>query len=57
MGGRALRLGWAKRPSAAARTDKVSGALRQGQTWQFAAWEIARLGSYHLGIYPWEVAA
>ena len=26
-------------------------ALRQGQTW-----EIAQLGSYQLGKYPWEVA-
>jgi len=26
-------------------------ALRLGQTWQVAAWEIA-----HLGEYPWEVA-
>ena len=31
-------------------------ALRLGQTWSAAAWEIAHLGSCHLGKYPWEVA-
>jgi len=30
--------------------------LRLGQTWEFAAWEIAHLVSCHLGKYPWEVA-
>mgnify|MGYP000929313377 CR=1 FL=1 len=30
--------------------------LRLGQTWEVAAWEIAHLGSCHLGKYPWEVA-
>ena len=32
-------------PSVAARTD-----------WDFAAWEITHLGSYHLRKYPWKVA-
>ena len=31
-------------------------ALWLGQTWEVAAWEIARLGSFYLGKYPWEVA-
>ena len=31
-------------------------ALRLGQTWEVAAWEIAHLGSCHLGKYRWEVA-
>ena len=39
-GGRTLRLGWAR-----------GRALRLGQTWEVAAWEIA-----HLGNIPWEVA-
>ena len=25
--------------------------------WEVAAWEIAHLGSCHLGKYPWEVNA
>ena len=32
-------------------------ALRLGQTLEIAAWEIAHLGSCHLGKYPWEVVA
>jgi len=32
-------------------------ALRLGQTWKVAAWEIAQLGSCHLEKYSWEVAA
>ena len=31
--------------------------LRLGRTWEVAAWEIAQLGSCHLGKYSWEVAA
>ena len=31
-------------------------SLRQGQTWEVAAWEIGHLGSCYLGKYPWEVA-
>ena len=48
---RALRLGWARGPSAAARTVWEPSA----QAWEVAAWEIAHLGSCHLGKYPWEV--
>ena len=29
--------------------------MRLGQTWEVAAWEIAHLGSCHLGKYPCEV--
>ena len=53
--GRALRLGWTRRSSAAARTD-WGRALRLGQTWKVAAWKVAHLGSCHLEKYPWEVA-
>ena len=31
-------------------------ALRLGQTWEVAVWEIAHLGSCYLGKYPWYVA-
>ena len=31
--------------------------LRLGLTWEVAAWELAQLGSCHLGRYTWEVAA
>ena len=41
IGGRALRIehAWGR-------------ALRLGQTWKVATWEIAHLGSCHLGKYP-----
>ena len=32
-------------------------ARRLGRTWEVAAWEIAHLGSCHLGKYPWKVNA
>jgi len=32
-------------------------ALRLGQVWNVAVWEIAHLGSCHLGKYAWEVAS
>jgi len=51
---RTLRLGWARGPSTAAKTG-WGQALRLGQTWEVAAWEIPHLGSCHLGKYPWEV--
>ena len=35
----------------------VGRAQGLGQTWKAAAWEIAHLGSFHLGKHPWEVAA
>jgi len=39
-----------KVPSAAARSSKLGGkALRLGQTWDVAAWEIEYLGSCNLG--------
>ena len=41
-GGRALRLGWARGPSAAARTH-WGQALRLGKTWEVSACEIAHL--------------
>ena len=39
---RALRLGWTRGPSAAARTGG-DRALRLGHTWKVTAWEIAHL--------------
>ena len=55
MGGRALRLGWKR--GRAPRLEQAGGrALRLGQTWEGAAYEIAHLGSCHLGNYLWEVA-
>ena len=44
-----LRIGWARDrvgPSSEARTD----------IWEVVAWEIAHLGSCHLGKYSWENA-
>ena len=32
-------------------------ALRLGQTWEVAVWEIAHLRSFHLGKYPREIDA
>ena len=32
-------------------------ALRLKQYWEVAVWEIAQLGSRHLGKYLWEVTA
>ena len=51
------QLGFAMGPSNSARTGWEGRALRLGQTWVVAAWEIAHLGSCHLGKYPWEVSA
>ena len=50
---RRRRLQWGS--SAAARMGWGGRALRLGLTWKVAAWEIAHLGSFHLGKYPWEV--
>jgi len=53
-GGRAPRLGLG---GPALRLEQAGGrAPRLGQTWEVVAWQIAYLGSYHLGKYPWEVA-
>ena len=55
IGGRALRLGWAK--GRAPRLEQDGGrVLWLRQTWKVAAWEIALLGSCLLGKYYWEVA-
>ena len=54
--GPALRLGWARRLSDAARTGWGQSLLRFGQPWEVAVWELAHLISSHLGKYPWEVA-
>ena len=51
-----LRLEQARGPSTAARVGYGGRALRLGQTWEVASWEILHLGSCHLGKYPWEVA-
>ena len=52
--GRALQLGWAR--GRVPLIEKAVGrALRLGLNWEVAAWEIAHLGSFHLGNYPYEV--
>ena len=39
----------------APRLEHAGGrALQLGETWEVAAWEIAHLGSFHLGKYSWE---
>ena len=45
LGGRAQRLGYA-----------WGRVLRLRQTWEVVAWEIAQLGSFHLGKYPFKKA-
>jgi len=35
----------------------VGRALQLGQTGDVAAWEIALLGSCHLGKHPWEIVS
>ena len=57
--GRVLRQGWARGPNTGGRTGYGGRALRLGQTWEVAAWEIAHFGSFHLenchlGSRPWE---
>ena len=42
-------------PSAAARTGWEPSAAAIDD-WEVAAWEIAHLGSCHLGKYTWELA-
>jgi len=44
------------RSSAAARIDWGVRALQLRQTWEVGAWEIAHLGSCHLGKIFWESA-
>ena len=53
---RALRIGWARGPSAAARTGLRPSAVA-GTDLEMAAREISHFGSCHLGKYPWEVAS
>ena len=44
--------------SQAPRLEQAGGrALRLGQTYEIAAWEVVHLESCHLGKYPWEVDA
>ena len=53
--GRVLRLGLARGPSTVDRTGWGRASLL-GYTWEEVAWDIAQLGSCHLGKYPWKVA-
>ena len=54
---RALRLGWGRGAECYNSYNRLGGrALRLGQTWKVAAWEITHLGSCYLGKYYWEVA-
>jgi len=50
-----LRLGWAKGPSAAVRTG-CGPSTADRTDLEVAAWDIADLGSCHLGKKPWEIA-
>ena len=55
--GRAERCGWDWQGGRALQQEQARGLhATVRQTWDFTASEMADLGSYHSGNYPWEVA-